>query len=120
MQKAAPNGTASVGSRRCQRPDILDSLDVANGDLAGATIFLGVERDLLAFAETAHTCALECCCVDENVLAAVIRLDKAEAFLIVVEFNCADLHDRTLRLITDSEQERERPATNGHRFLEIV
>ena len=74
-----------------------ESLDLVDGNLAATTIFLGVERHLLAFAQTANARALESRRMDEYVLAAIFRLNKAEALLIVVEFHCASLHFNTLR-----------------------
>jgi hypothetical protein len=70
----------------------LGSRDGADSDLASAAIFLRVERDLLAFIQAAHASALEGSRVDENVLAAVVRLDEAEALLIVVKLNGTGLH----------------------------
>jgi hypothetical protein len=73
-------------------------LNVADRDLAGATVFLGVEGNLLTFHEAAHAGALERRGVDEHVLAAVVRLDEAEAFLIVVKLNGAGVHGSILSL----------------------
>src|SRR5271165_3012035 len=70
----------------------LRSLDIADGDLAGASILLGVEGDLLTLVEAAHAGALERRGVDEHVLAAVVRRDKAEALLIIVELYSARVH----------------------------
>src|SRR6478736_1356062 len=67
----------------------LGRLDVVDGNLAGTTVFRSVEGKLLAFAEAAYAGALESGGVDEHVLAAIVRLDEAEAFLIVVELNGA-------------------------------
>src|SRR5829696_5897057 len=63
----------------------LRGLDVVDGNLAGAAVLGGVEGHLLAFDEAADAGALECRRMDENVLAAIVGLDEAEAFLIVVE-----------------------------------
>ena len=83
-KKTAPEGAAPIG-RFVGEQSIQSSsrLDVADGDLAGAAFFLGIEGDLLAFDQPAHSGALERSCVDENVLAAVVRLNEAEAFLSV-------------------------------------
>jgi hypothetical protein len=35
--------------------------------------------------------------VDENILAAVVRLNEAEAFLVVVEFHGARIHGVSFR-----------------------
>src|SRR5438132_11693956 len=60
-------------------------LEPAHGDLAGPRIGLGVEGDLLALLQGTDACALERGGVDENVLAAVVRLNEAETFGAVVE-----------------------------------
>ena len=92
--EAAPMGAASilVASALCR-------LDVADGGLAGAAVFLGVEGHLLALDEPTHSRALKRGGVDENVLAAIVRLNEAEAFLVVVEFHGARIHRSILSLI---------------------
>lgn len=67
----------------------LVELNGAHSGLAAAAILLGVERHLLALAKTRDARALERRSVNENVVAAVIGSDEAEAFLLVVEFHCA-------------------------------
>jgi hypothetical protein len=74
----------------------LVSLDVVDGDFSGAAVFGGVEGDLLAFAQAADAGALERGGVDEHVLAAIVRLDEAEALLVVVEFHGARNHGKIL------------------------
>jgi hypothetical protein len=71
----------------------LRGLDVADRELAGAAVFLDVERDLLALHQTAHSSALERGGMNENVFAAVIRLDEAEAFLVVIKLYDAGIHE---------------------------
>jgi hypothetical protein len=71
----------------------LSGLDVANGDLAGATVFLGVELHLLTFHEAAHASALEGRGVNEHILATVVGSNEAEAFLIVVELDGTGIHE---------------------------
>jgi hypothetical protein len=51
--------------------------------LAGPSIRDNVIRDLLSLVETAHPSALDGADMHENILAAVIRLDEAKAFLVV-------------------------------------
>jgi hypothetical protein len=77
----------------------LHRLDVAHGDLAGTAVFLGIEGDFLTFDQAAHSGALERGSVDEHVLAAIIRLNEAKAFLIVVELYGALIHGEILSLI---------------------
>ena len=76
----------------------LGRLDVVDGNLAAAAIFGRVEGNLLTFAQPADAGALESGGVDEHVLAAVVGLDEAEAFLIVVELNGARDHGSILSL----------------------
>jgi hypothetical protein len=71
----------------------LSSLNVADSNLARAAVFLRVELDLLALDKVTHASALKGGSVDEYVLAAVVRLNEAEALLIVVEFNSTGIHD---------------------------
>lgn len=77
----------------------LGRLDVADRNLTGAAIFLGIEGDLLAFDQSTHSGALERGGVDEHILAAVIRLNEAKAFLIVVELHGARIHKNILSLM---------------------
>src|SRR4051812_390577 len=74
-------------------------LDVADGDLAAAAIFLGVERDLLAFGQAADASPLQRGRVNKHVLAAAIGLNEAEAFLIVIKFNSAGIHNESCRIV---------------------
>ena len=57
--------------------------------LAGLTIGHDFEFDLLSFVEVLHAGALDRADMHEDVFAAVIRLNEAEAFLAVEPFNCA-------------------------------
>lgn len=74
-------------------------LDGADGNLAAAAILLRIEGDLLALDQSTHSGALERGRVNEDVLAAVVRLNEAEAFLIVVELYGAGNHKGILSLI---------------------
>ena len=70
----------------------LRQLDRADGDLAAARIVLGVELHLLAFAKALDASALQCGGMNEDVLAAIIRLDETKAFLAIVELDGARSH----------------------------
>jgi hypothetical protein len=83
-------------------------LDGAHGDLAGATVFLGIERDLLTLNQPTHSGAFERGGVNENILAAVIRLNEAEAFLVVVELHGARSHQSILFADLDALQPKLR------------
>jgi hypothetical protein len=91
--------TAQGGGFRFAIAKALRRLDVAYGDLAGAAVFLGIEGNLLAFDQSAHSGTLERGGVDENVLAAVVRLNEAEAFLVIVKLYGARIHGDILSLI---------------------
>src|SRR3970040_523241 len=84
------------GGRTAAAP--LRHLDRADGDLAGARIVLGIELHLLAFAQAVDACPLERGGVDENVPLAVVRLNEAEALLVIVELNGARSHGYFLSL----------------------
>jgi hypothetical protein len=84
-------GSLLLGTRSALR-----SLDVVDGDLAGTAVFSRVEGNLLAFDEAAQASALESGGVNEDVLAAVVRLDEAEALHVVVEFYGARIHGNVL------------------------
>jgi len=61
---------------------------------AGPAIKYHLEGDLLSFVEAMHPGAFDSTDVHEHILAAVIRLDEAEAFLAIKPFY------RTLRHMT--------------------
>jgi hypothetical protein len=67
-------------------------LDGAYRKLPGAAILLNIKRDLLALDQPAHSGALECGGVNENVVAAVIRLNETEAFLVIVKLDSTGIH----------------------------
>ena len=64
---------------------MLCGADIGNRDLARPTVFLCIEGDFLAFDQAPHSSTLKRGGVDEHVLAAAIRLNEAETFLVVVE-----------------------------------
>jgi hypothetical protein len=74
---------AQSASRRLDRP---------YRKLPGAAILLNIKCDLLALDQPTHSGALERGGVNENVIAAVIRLDEAEAFLIIIKLNGTCIH----------------------------
>jgi len=60
-----------------------DSAQIIRRGLAGSSICNNVKRDLLSLVEGMHTGAFDGADVHEDILAAVVRLDKAEAFLAI-------------------------------------
>jgi len=83
-----------------------NEFDRADGDLAAARIVLGVELHLLAFTKALDAGAFERGGMDEDVLLAIVRLDEAEALLVVVELNGARNHGSILGLADASARER--------------
>src|SRR5690606_2214726 len=69
--------------------EALDGGQVARRILARATVALEVVGNLLAFVQAAQARAFHRGDVDEDVLAAVIRLDEAVALGGVEPFHCA-------------------------------
>src|SRR6185437_11469929 len=71
-------------------------LQVGRGVLAAARIFLQLETDLLAFVKRSQAGAFHCRDVNEDVAAAVVGLDEAEALLAVEPLDCAGRHRLSL------------------------
>lgn len=64
-----------------------------------AGVGFGVEADALTFGQGAHAGLLNGCGVDEYVLAAAVRRDKAEAFSGIEELHCSNLRRHVTFLI---------------------
>lgn len=75
---------------------LLLGANIVDSNFARTPIFLGIEGYLLPIVQTLNSRPLESGCVNEHVLSAIIRLDKAEAFLMVIEFYSTCLHDWSL------------------------
>jgi hypothetical protein len=67
-------------------------LKTRGGGLSAATISDDFVVDLLAFSEAREPRLFDSADVDENVRAAVVGLNEAEAFLRVKPFDCARSH----------------------------
>jgi len=63
-------------SSRCRS----DGAQIFRGGLACLSIGNNIERDFLSLVEAMHPGAFDRADVHENILAAIIRLDEAEAF----------------------------------------
>lgn len=74
----------------------LGRLQLASGRLAAPRIALDLEAELLAFLDRAEACAFDGADVDEDILAAIIGLDEAEALGGVEPFHGADCHKYSL------------------------
>src|SRR5579871_4402128 len=80
--QTGPASTSVVKSICCQRRRS-GCAQILRRRLAGPSIRHKLKRDLLSLGKTGHPSALDCADMDENVLAAVIRLDEAKTFLAV-------------------------------------
>src|SRR6185295_2490101 len=69
-----------------------DGAEVFRRRLAAAAIRNDVEGDLLTFVEGAHAGALDGADVHEHVSAAGVRLNEAEAFLVVKPLHSTVAH----------------------------
>jgi hypothetical protein len=95
---------AHHGEHELERPagrmDLLAASLVlrATHGIAVAGIVSRVESHLLTLAHASNAGALQCGGVDEHVLLAITRLDKAEAFLVIVELNRARILENSFSL----------------------
>src|SRR3984885_8371084 len=69
-----------------------DGAEVFRAGLAAHAVDLRFERKLLAFIERTHAGAFDGADMDEHVVAAVIRLNEAEALCRVEPLNCSGSH----------------------------
>jgi hypothetical protein len=79
---------------------VLSGADIGNRGLSRPAVFLCIEGDFLAFDQATHSSTLKRGGVDEYVLAATIRLNEAETFLVIVELHGALLHKAILSLMS--------------------
>jgi hypothetical protein len=77
----------------CIFPLALNGAQIVSRRLAAATVGDDLERNLLAFVQRAHTGPFDRANMNENIVAAFIRLDEAKTFLAVKPLNCAGLHE---------------------------
>src|SRR6266852_4039674 len=97
------------GSARCRS----DHLQIVRRGLACPSIGDNVESDLLSLVEDTHASAFDRADVHEDILAAIIRLNKAEAFLVIEE-----LHGSLGHMIS-SFHVRVRPHVSAADLFEI-
>ena len=71
---------------------VLEGLKLSSGGLAAPAVLLEFEGDFLAFLQASKTSTLDRGDVDENVIAALVRLDEAKAFLAVKPFYGSGSH----------------------------
>jgi hypothetical protein len=96
MKKAAASGDLSsfrpVATESRRDWSASDFLELVGGGLAAAAILDDLVAHLLAFAQIAQAGALDGADMNENVRAAIIGLDEAEAFLTIEPFHGAGSH----------------------------
>jgi hypothetical protein len=85
--------SASTSVVTGEAPSDLGSLELASGHFARLVIAFHLIAKLLAFDDFAHSGPLDSGDVNENVRAAVIRLNEAEALCGIEPFNCASGHN---------------------------
>jgi hypothetical protein len=91
-----------------------DGAQIVRRRLAGLSIGNNVERHLLSFVKAVHPGAFDRADVHEDVLATIMRLDEAEAFLAVEPLD-GSLRHRTL----PSEDVERRPRASTAGWFEI-
>jgi hypothetical protein len=73
-----------------------DSLQIVGRGLACPSIGNNVENNLLSLIEGTHASTFDRADVHEDILATIIRLDKAEAFLVIEELHGSLSHITSL------------------------
>src|SRR5260370_34456245 len=71
---------------------------LVGGRLAGSLILSELIRQLLAFVQVRHPGALNRADVNEDILAAIIRLDEAKTLLRIEPFDSSGAHALSFRL----------------------
>ena len=79
MNRLPVHPWSGYGSSRCR----LDRVQIVRGGLACPSIGDNVESYLLSLVEDTHSSAFDRADVHEDILAAIIRLDEPEAFLVI-------------------------------------
>ena len=91
-----------------------DGAQVLCRGLARLWIGDNVERELLSFVEVSHPGALDRADMHEDVLAAIIRLDEAEAFLAVEPLHDSLRHMLVFQIVPNTgDIPRSRPDRKG-------
>jgi hypothetical protein len=85
----------SFGQGERVAADLSGGFQVIRGGFAGFPIRDNVKGDLLSFVQAIHAGTLDGADVDKNVLAAVIWLDEAKAFLAVEPLHGSLRHENT-------------------------
>jgi hypothetical protein len=98
--------SASTSVVTGKHKDQLSSLKVASRHLARLVVAFHLEANLLAFDDFTHTSALYSGNVNENVRAAVVRLNEAEAFRGIKPFYSASGHNEPFHSILRNQAQK--------------
>jgi|SRR6185312_2644994 len=88
------SASTSVVEARWLGAQSLDGAQIFGRRFAAATISDDIEGDLLSLIEGAHSGALDRADVDEHIIVAVLRLDKAEALLAIEPLHGSLVHGK--------------------------
>jgi hypothetical protein len=109
-QPASISMVRNYGPSRCRS----DGAQIFGRGLARFSISDNVVRDLLSLVEAMHTGAFDRADMHEHILAAVIRLDEAEAFLAIEPFHGSLCHISSLRCVCNGA------ARQRSRFVRVL
>jgi hypothetical protein len=109
-QPASTSVVRNYGPSRCRS----DGAQIFGRGLARLSISDNVVRDLLSLVEAMHSGAFDRADMHEHILAAVIRLDEAKAFLAIEPFHGSLCHISSLRCVCN-EAARQRS-----RFVRVL
>ncbi len=109
-QPASISVVRNYGPSRCRS----DGAQIFGRGLARLSISDNVVRDLLSLVEAMHAGAFDRADMHEHILAAVIRLDEAKAFLAIEPFHGSLRHISSLRCVCN-EAARQRS-----RFVRVL
>src|SRR5260370_1609753 len=106
--------TSTCRHRGLQQWSRSDGAQIFCRGLARPSISNNVEGDLLSFVKAVHPGALDRADVHEDILAAVIRLDEAEAFLAVEPLHASSRHMLVFQIVPNTGAiTRRTPDLNG-------
>jgi hypothetical protein len=109
-QPASTSVVKNYGPSRCRS----DGAQIFGRGLARLSISDNVVRDLLSLVEALHSGAFDRADMHEHILAAVIWLDEAKAFLAIEPFHGSLCHISSLRCVCN-EAARQRS-----RFVRVL
>ena len=87
----------------------LDSVQIVRRGLACLSIGDNVESDLLSLVEDTHASAFDRADVHEDIFAAIVWLDKAEALLVIEELHGSFCHIASFRYVCNEAARSAQP-----------